>query len=58
MIYKEKIEVLLESLDGKLKVIHGVAQGHLKISANELITIINDCAKIKDRIQELISIER
>jgi hypothetical protein len=58
MIYKEKIESLLESLDGKLKVIANVANGSIHINAQELNTIISDCVKIKERIQDLISIER
>lgn len=58
MIYKEKIESLLETLDGKLKVISNVANGGVRISAEELNVLINDCLKIKNRIQELISIER
>ena len=58
MMYKSKIETLLEVLDSKLRIIDNVVSGSMKLSNNDLIYVINDCKRIKNQISELISIER
>lgn len=58
MMYKSKIENLLESLDSKLKVISNICNGSMQVSMQDLNNIINDCNRIRTQISELISIER
>lgn len=58
MIYKDKIQLLLENLESKLNIIQSVANGQMRIDANDLIFIIEDCKRIRHQIEELISIER
>ncbi len=58
MVYKEKIQNLLESLDMKLKVIQNVSNGAIRLEPKEITAVINDARKLTERISELISIER
>jgi hypothetical protein len=58
MIYKEKIQGLLESLDMKLKVIQNISNGTMRLEPKEVDNVIQDARKITERISELISIER
>jgi hypothetical protein len=58
MIYKEKIQGLLESLDMKLKVIQNISNGTMRLEPNEITAVIQDARKITERISELITIER
>ncbi len=58
MIYNEKIQTLLEALDGKLKIIQNVANGAQQIPPSEVNTVIEDARKIIERVSELVSINR
>jgi hypothetical protein len=58
MIYKEKIQGLIEALNGKLRVIEGATTGAMRISNEEVYQIIQDSKKLTERISELISVER
>ena len=58
MVYKSKIEVLLETLESKLKILEGVAQGSMRLNMNDLLFVIEDCKRIRSQIAELISLER
>jgi plasmid maintenance system antidote protein VapI len=58
MIYKDKIQGLLESLDMKLKVIQNISNGTMRLEPKEITAIIQDARKITERISELITIER
>lgn len=58
MMYKEKIESMLDTLDSKLKVLQGVANGTIKLSTNDINFVIESCIKLKESVKELISIER
>ena len=58
MIYNEKIQTLLEALDGKLKIIQNVANGAQQIPPSEVNTTIEDARKIIERVSELVSINR
>jgi hypothetical protein len=58
MIYKEKIQGLLESLDMKLKVIQNISNGTMRLEPKEITAVIQDARKITEKISELISIER
>ena len=57
-IYNEKIQTLLEALDGKLKIIQNVANGAQQIPPSEVNTVIEDARKIIERVSELVSINR
>jgi hypothetical protein len=58
MIYKDKIQLLLETLDSKLNIIQNVATGQMRLDVNDLMFVIQDCKRIRQQIEELISIER
>jgi hypothetical protein len=58
MIYKEKVQGLLETLHGRFRIIQGAASGGIQITPAELNQILNDTKQIIERIDELISIER
>jgi hypothetical protein len=58
MIYNEKIQILLEALDGKLRIIQNVANGAQQLSPSEVNTTIEDARKIIERVSELVSINR
>jgi hypothetical protein len=58
MIYKQQIQGLLESLEGKLRLIENVATGAMKLSNDEVIALIEQTKKIRERMSDLIAIER
>jgi hypothetical protein len=58
MIYNEKIQNLLQSLDGKLRIIQNVANGAQQLSPSDINTVIDDARKIIERASELVSINR
>ena len=58
MIYNEKIQNLLEALDGKLRIIQNVANGSQMLNPSEVNTTIEDARKIVERVSELVSINR
>ena len=58
MIYKEKVQGLVEVLNGKMRIIEGIATGAIRMSNQETMQIITDTKKVIERISEIISIER
>jgi hypothetical protein len=58
MIYKEKVKGLLSTLEGKIRVIEAVANGSMQLPNNEVLQIISDIKKVRERIDELVDIER
>jgi hypothetical protein len=58
MIYKEKVQGLVEVLNGKLRIIEGIATGAIQMNNQETVQIITETKKVVERIGELISIER
>lgn len=58
MMYNEKIQTLLESLDGKLRILQNVANGAQQISPSDVNMTIEDARKIVERVSELVSINR
>jgi len=58
MIYKEKVQNLLEVLNGKLRILEAVTTGAMRLSAQETNAIVKDAQKISENISEIISIER
>lgn len=58
MIYNEKILALLETLNGKMRILENAANGSQNISHSDVINTLNDSKKIIERIAELVSINR
>ena len=58
MIYNEKIQMLLESLDGKLRILQKGITGAQSRSPSVAHTTIEDARKIVERISELTRINR
>jgi len=58
MMYNEKIQTLLEAVDGKLRIIQNVANGAQQLSATDLNNTIEDARKVVERIAELVRINR
>ncbi len=58
MIYKEKVQNLLEVLNGKLRILEAVTTGAMRLSAQETNTIVKSAQKISENISEIIGIER
>jgi hypothetical protein len=58
MIYNEKIEMLLESLDGKLRILQNGISGAQHMSPSEAHLTLEDARKIVERVAELTRINR
>jgi hypothetical protein len=58
MIYNEKIQMLLESLDGKLRILQNVINGAQQITPSPAIEVLEDSRKIVERVTELTRINR
>ena len=58
MIYNEKIQGLLEALDGKLRILQNGITGAQHMSPSEGHTTLEDATKIVERISELTRINR
>ena len=58
MMYKKKVQELLDVLEGKLRIIENTATGQMRLSNQEALTIINQAKQVRERIAELVNIER
>lgn len=58
MMYNEKIQTLLEALNGKLRILKNVANGAQQLSPSDINQTIDDAQKIVERISELVRINR
>ena len=58
MIYKQKVQELLDVLEGKLRIIEATATGQMRLSNQEILTVINQTKQVRERLSELINIER
>ena len=58
MVYKEKVLGLLQTLDGKLRLIENVSNGSMRMSQEDVTSLINQTKKIREQIEDLVSIER
>lgn len=58
MIYDEQIQILLSSLDGKLRILKNVSTGTQQLSPSDVNTVIDDARKLIERVSELVSINR
>ena len=58
MMYKKKVQELLDVLEGKLRIIENASTGQMRLSAQELSTVINQTKQVREKLSELVSIER
>jgi len=58
MMYNEKIQILLEALNGKLRILKNVANGAQQLSPSNINQTIDDASKIVEKVSELVSINR
>ncbi len=58
MIYNEKIQTLLESLDGKLRILQNGITGAQNKTPSAAHTTLEDARKIVERVAELTRINR
>ena len=58
MVYKQKVLALLESLEGKLRIIENVASGAIHMDAQQVNQIIQQIKGIREQLYDLISVER
>jgi len=58
MMYKQKVQGLLEALEGKLRMIENVSTGALRMSNTEVELLIKQTKDIREQISELVRIER
>ena len=58
MIYNEKIQILLDTLDGKLRILKNVSVGAQQLTPSQIYQTIEDSQKIIEKISELVSINR
>lgn len=58
MMYSEKIQTLLEALNGKLRILKNVANGAQQLSPTDINQTIDDAQKIIERVSELVRINR
>ena len=58
MMYDEKIQTLLDTLNGKLRMLENAANGAQNLTHSDIINAINDSKKIIERISELVSVNR
>jgi putative sterol carrier protein len=57
-MYKKKVQELLDVLEGKLRIIENASTGQMRLSAQELSTVINQTKQVREKLSELVSIER
>jgi hypothetical protein len=58
MIYTEKIQLLLESLDGKLRILQSAINGERNISPSDARKTLDEARYTVERITELNRINR
>jgi hypothetical protein len=58
MVYKERIQQLLEALNGKLDIIEKVSSGSLRLSKEDVTKVINETKQLVERVSNLVENER
>ena len=58
MIYKQKIQSLLENLEVKLRIIESVSTGQIKMSQTEVAQLINNAKNIREQLSEIVRLEK
>jgi hypothetical protein len=48
----------LDVLEGNLRIIENASTGQMRLSAQELSTVINQTKQVREKLSELVSIER
>jgi len=58
MIYKQRVQSLLETLEVKLRIIESIASGQMKMSQTEVAQLINNAKNIREQISEIVRLEK
>jgi len=58
MVYKERIQQLLEALNAKLDIIEKVSAGSLRLSKEDVTKVINETKQLVERVSNLVENER
>jgi hypothetical protein len=58
MMYKKKVQELLGVLEGKLRIIENTATGQMRLTNQEILTVINQAKQVREKLTELVDIER
>ena len=58
MMYKKKVQELLDVLEGKLRIIENTATGQMRLTNQEILTVINQAKQVREKLTELVDIER
>ena len=58
MIYKQKVQGLLETLETKLRLIENISTGQMRMNAEEVAYLINQTKKLTEQISEIIRLEK
>jgi hypothetical protein len=58
MLYKQRIQSLLETLEVKLRIIESVSTGQMKMSNQEVAQLINQTKNIREQISEIVRLEK
>ena len=58
MVYKEKVQGLLDSLSNKFKIIEQISRGEVNLPARDVKSIINETSSLIERISNLVNAER
>jgi hypothetical protein len=58
MVYKQKALSLLETLQGKIRIIENVSNGSMRMDALQITQLIQQTKKLTEQITEIISIEK
>jgi hypothetical protein len=57
-MYKKKVQELLGVLEGKLRIIENTATGQMRLTNQEILTVINQAKQVREKLTELVDIER
>jgi len=58
MIYKQKVQGLLETLEAKLRLIENVSTGAMRMNNDEVAHLINQTKKITEQIFDIVALEK
>jgi len=58
MIYKQRVQSLLETLEVKLRIIESISMGQMKMSQTEVAQLINNAKNIREQISEIVRLEK
>jgi hypothetical protein len=58
MVYKQKVQSLLEALTGKIRIIENIANGTMQMDTMQVGQIIQETKKLTEQISEIVSVER